>query len=150
MSKSLGNCIYLADSPEEIKRKIMGMFTDPNHLRVEDPGKTDNNPVFAYLDAFCQDYHFSKYLPEYNNLAELKAHYQKGGLGDMKIKGFLNDVIQEELKPIRERREQYAKNLEEVYQMLEEGSQKARLVAITTLKKVRRAIGLEYFEKKND
>ena len=106
MSKSLGNCIYISDSPEEIKRKVMGMFTDPNHLKVEDPGKTKNNPVFIYLEAFAKDEHFEKYLPEYKNLDELKAHYERGGLGDMKVKKFLNDVLQETLEPIRIRREE--------------------------------------------
>ncbi|MGE5456531.1 MAG: tryptophan--tRNA ligase [Ignavibacteriales bacterium] len=146
MSKSLGNCIYLADSPEEIKTKIMGMFTDPNHLRVEDPGNTKNNPVFIYLEAFAKDKHFEKYLPEYKNLDELKAHYERGGLGDMKVKRFLNDVVQELLAPIRARREQYQRHIPEVYQILFAGSQKARGVAAQTLSRVKKAIGLNYFE----
>ena len=109
MSKSLGNCIYLSDSEEEIKKKIMSMFTDPNHLRVQDPGQVEGNPVFIYLDAFCRDEHFEKYLPDYKNLDELKAHYMRGGLGDVKVKKFLNNVIQDELRPIRERRKEIAK-----------------------------------------
>ena len=118
MSKSLGNCIYLSDTEEELQRKVMSMYTDPNHIRVEDPGCVDGNIVFTYLDAFCKDEHFEKYLPEYNNLAELKDHYKRGGLGDMKIKRFLNDILQEELRPIRERREMLAKNPEKVYEIL--------------------------------
>ena len=110
MSKSLGNCIYLSDSEEDIKKKIMSMFTDPNHLRVEDPGQVEGNPVFIYLDAFCRDEHFEKYLPDYKNLDELKAHYTRGGLGDVKVKRFLNNVIQDELRPIRERRKEFAKD----------------------------------------
>ncbi len=149
MSKSLDNCIYLADSPKEIKRKIMGMFTDPNHLRIEDPGNTKDNPVFIYLEVFARNEHFEKYLPEYNNLDELKAHYERGGLGDMKVKGFLNDVIQETLTPIRLKREEYQRRIPEVYQILFEGSQKARSVAAQTLAKVRNAIGLNYFEDTN-
>lgn len=149
MSKSLDNCIYLADSPKEIKRKIMGMFTDPNHLRIEDPGNTKDNPVFIYLEVFARNEHFEKYLPEYNNLDELKAHYERGGLGDMKVKGFLNDVIQETLTPIRLKREEYQRSIPEVYQILFEGSQKARSVAAQTLAKVRNAIGLNYFEDTN-
>ena len=125
MSKSLGNCIYLSDSEEEIKKKIMSMFTDPNHLRVEDPGQVEGNPVFIYLDAFCRDEHFEKYLPDYKNLDELKAHYTRGGLGDVKVKRFLNNVIQEELRPIRERRKEFAKDIPAVYRILEEGSIKA-------------------------
>jgi len=146
MSKSLGNCIYLADSPEEIRRKVMGMYTDPNHLRVEDPGNTKDNPVFIYLDAFVKEEHFNKYLPEYKNLDELKAHYERGGLGDMKVKKFLNDVLQELLAPIRERREEYQKQIPEVYQILHEGSKKARLVAAETTNKVKNAMGINYFE----
>lgn len=146
MSKSLGNCIYLADSPDEIKRKIMGMFTDPNHLRVEDPGNTKDNPVFIYLNAFTNNEHFTKYLPEYNNLDELKSHYEHGGLGDMKVKRFLNDIIQEVLTPIRTRREEYQKHIPEVYKILFEGSQKARSVATQTISRVKSAIGLNYFE----
>jgi len=149
MSKSLGNCIYLADTPEEIKRKVMGMFTDPNHLRIEDPGNTENNPVFIYLEAFCKDEHFAKYLPEYQNLSELKAHYERGGLGDMKVKKFLNDILQEILEPIRTRREKFQKNIPEVYKILFEGSQKAREVAAKTTAKVKTAMGINYFEDSN-
>lgn len=148
MSKSLGNAIYLSDEPEVIREKIMGMYTDPNHLRVEDPGEIKDNTVFIYLEAFCKDEHFIKYLPEYKNLNELKAHYQRGGLGDMKVKRFLNDIIQEELEPIRNKRKEYEKNPSLVYEMLENGSKKARIVAQNTLKEVRNAIGIEYFSQK--
>jgi len=146
MSKSLGNCIYLSDSPEEIKRKVMGMYTDPNHLKVEDPGETKNNPVFIYLEAFAKNEHFEKYLPEYKNLDELKAHYEHGGLGDMKVKKFLNDVLQEILEPIRTRREEYQKKIPEVYQILFDGSKKAQGVAAETTAKVKNAMGINYFE----
>ena len=146
MSKSLGNCIYLSDEPEVIQKKVMGMFTDPGHLKIEDPGKVGGNPVFIYLDALCTDEHFKKYLPEYNNLDELKAHYERGGLGDVKIKRFLNSVIQEELAPIRARRKQYAQNISEVYKILQQGSDKARIVAAQKMKKVKKAIGINYFE----
>ena len=122
MSKSLGNCIYLSDSEEEVKKKIMSMFTDPNHLRMEDPGQVEGNPVFIYLDACCGDEHFEKYLPEYKNLGELKAHYARGGLGDVKVKRFLNSVLQEILGPIRERRQEISKDIPAVYRILEEGS----------------------------
>lgn len=149
MSKSLGNCIYLADSPSEIKKKVMGMFTDPNHLRVEDPGNTKDNPLFIYLEVFSKDEHFEKYLPDYKNLDELKAHYERGGLGDVKVKRFLNDIIQELLAPIRERREEYQKHIPEVYQILFEGSQKARSVAAQTVKRVKNAIGINYFDDVN-
>ena len=149
MSKSLNNCIYLSDEPEVIEKKIMSMFTDPNHLRVEDPGKVEGNPVFIYLDAFCTNEHFKKYLPEYNSLDELKAHYQRGGLGDVKIKRFLNNILQEELKPIRERRKEYEKNIKEVYKVLEEGSLKAREAASIKMKEVKNAMKLNYFEDTN-
>lgn len=145
MSKSLGNCIYLKDSPEEIKRKVFSMYTDPNHIKIEDPGKVEGNVVFTYLDTFCKEDSFSKYLPEYKNLEELKEHYRKGGLGDMKIKRFLNDILQEELKPIRERREELAKNPEYVYNVLKEGTIKAREKASETLKEVKEAMGINYF-----
>ena len=121
MSKSLGNCIYLSDEPEEIRKKIMSMFTDPNHLRVEDPGKVEGNPVFVYLDAFCKPEYFQEFLPEYSGLDELKAHYQRGGLGDMKVKKFLNNVMQAELRPIRERRKDWEARLPEVYEILRAG-----------------------------
>ena len=146
MSKSLNNCIYLSDEPEVIQKKVMGMHTDPNHLRVEDPGDVENNAVFKYLDALCTDEHFERYLPEYKNLDELKAHYRRGGLGDVKIKRFLNNVIQEILAPIRERRHYYEQHIDYVYDMLEEGSKIARKKAAEVLKRVRRAIGVEYFE----
>ena len=148
MSKSLGNCIYLSDSEEEIKKKIMSMFTDPNHLRVEDPGQVEGNPVFIYLDAFCRDEHFEKYLPDYKNLDELKAHYTRGGLGDVKVKRFLNNVIQEELRPIRERRKEFAKDIPAVYCILEEGSIKAEKTAAQTLAEMKRAMKINYFEDK--
>lgn len=148
MSKSLGNCIYLSDSEEEIRKKIMSMFTDPNHLRVEDPGNVEGNPVFIYLDAFCQDEHFEKYLPEYKNLDELKAHYTRGGLGDVKVKRFLNNVIQDELRPIRESRQEFAKDIPAVYRILEEGSRKAEAKAAQTLAEMKRAMKINYFEDK--
>ena len=151
MSKSIGNCIYLADSPEEVKRKVMSMFTDPNHLKVEYPGKTEGNPVFIYLDAFSKDKHFKEYFKnsetgslEYNNLDELKAHYERGGLGDMKVKRFLNYVLQDTLEPIRARRSALEQNIPGVYKILFEGSDKARKVAAETLYKVKKAIGLDY------
>ncbi len=146
MSKSLGNCIYLKDSPEEIKKKVMGMYTDPNHIKVSDPGKVEGNVVFTYLDVFCKDDSFAKYLPEYKNLDELKAHYQRGGLGDVKIKLFLNDILQEELKPIRERREELAKNPEYVYSVLREGTRKARMAAKETLDEVKKHMMIDYFD----
>ena len=146
MSKSLGNCIYLSDEPEEIKKKIMSMYTDPNHLRVEDPGDTENNPVFIYLDAFCKDIDFAEFLPEYKNLDELKAHYQRGGLGDVKVKKFLNNVIQKELAPIRERRKMWEQKPHEVYEILHKGSLEAKEVAAKTLENVKRAMKINYFE----
>lgn len=146
MSKSLNNCIYLSDEPEVIQKKVMSMYTDPNHLRVEDPGDVENNAVFQYLDALCTDEHFEKYLPEYKNLDELKNHYKRGGLGDVKVKRFLNNVIQETLAPIRERRHYYEQHIDYVYDMLEAGSKVARQKAAEVLKRVRRAIGVEYFE----
>lgn len=146
MSKSLGNCIYLSDESEDIKKKIMSMFTDPNHLRVEDPGETENNPVFIYLDAFSRDEHFAEFLPEYQNLDELKAHYQRGGLGDVKVKKFLNSVIQSELEPIRLRRKEWEAKTPEVYEILKKGTAEARAVASQTLTNVRRAMKINYFE----
>ena len=146
MSKSLGNCIYLADTEEDVRKKIMSMFTDPNHLRVEDPGKVEGNPVFIYLDAFSKPEHFAKFLPEYANLDELKAHYTRGGLGDVKVKKFLNNVIQSELAPIRERRKQWEKNIPAVYDILKAGSEKAAAVAANTLDKVRAAMKINYFD----
>lgn len=146
MSKSLENCIYLKDSAEEIKRKVFSMYTDPNHIKVSDPGKVEGNVVFTYLDVFCKEDSFEKYLPEYKSLDELKDHYRRGGLGDMKIKAFLNDVLQEELKPIREKREELAKNPEYVYSVLKQGTENARKKAAETLKEVKKAMMLDYFE----
>ena len=145
MSKSLGNCIYLADDPKVIQQKIMSMYTDPLHLRVEDPGHIEGNTVFTYLDAFCNQKHFSEYFHEYNNLDELKAHYEKGGLGDVKIKRFLNSVIQEELVGIREKRREFEKNIDYVYEILKLGSVKAREVAANTLEEVKKAMKINYF-----
>ena len=146
MSKSLGNCIYLSDSADEIKRKVMGMYTDPNHIKVTDPGDTQNNPTFIYLDAFATDEHFAAYLPEYANLEELRAHYERGGLGDMKVKKLLNAVMQETLEPIRTRREELAKDIPAVWEILKVGSEKARAVAAQTLAEVKRAMKINYFE----
>ena len=146
MSKSLGNCIYLSDSADEIKRKVMGMYTDPNHIKVTDAGDTKNNPTFIYLDAFSASEHFERYLPEYANLDELKAHYERGGLGDMKVKKFLNAVMQETLEPIRMRREELEKDIPAVWEMLKVGSEKARGVAAQTLAEVKRAMKINYFE----
>ena len=146
MSKSLGNCIFLADSEKDIKKKVQSMFTDPLHLRVEDPGHLEGNAVFTYLDAFCNDNHFEEFLPAYQNLDELKAHYQKGGLGDGTVKKFLNEIMQAELRPIRERREEFQKDLGEVFNMLYKGSQKAREVASVTLDEVKSAMGINYFK----
>ncbi len=145
MSKSLGNCIYLSDDKETVKNKVMSMYTDPNHVKVEDPGNVENNTVFTYLDAFATDEHFKKYLNEYNNLDELKEHYRRGGLGDVKVKKFLINVLEDILEPIREKRSYYEKHIDLVYDMLSEGSKKARIVAQETLKKVRDAIGINYF-----
>lgn len=146
MSKSLGNCIYLSDSEKEIEKKVMGMFTDPNHLKVEDPGCVEGNTVFIYLEAFAREEHFEKYLSEYKNLEELKDHYRRGGLGDVKIKRFLNQVLQEELRPIREKRNELEHNIKEVYHILEEGSKKARMKASNTLKEVKEAMKINYFD----
>ena len=145
MSKSLGNCIYLSDSADEIKRKVMGMYTDPNHLRVTDPGDTKNNPTFIYLDAFARDEHFAKYLPDYACLAEMKAHYEAGGLGDMKVKKLLNAVLQETLEPIRLKREELAKDIPAIWEMLYRGSEEARAVAAETLSQVKQAMKIDYF-----
>lgn len=145
MSKSLGNCIYLSDEPEEIKKKIMSMFTDPNHLRVQDPGKVEGNPVFIYLDAFCRPEHFQEFLPEYSCLDELKAHYQRGGLGDVKVKKFLNNVVQAELAPIREHRKAWEQRIPEVYEILKKGSEEARKAAAKTMQDVRHAMQIDYF-----
>ena len=148
MSKSLGNCIYLSDDEETVRKKVMSMFTDPNHLRVEDPGTVEGNPVFVYLDAFCRPEHFAKFWPEYKNLDEVKAHYQRGGLGDVKIKKFLNQVLQAELAPIRARRKEWEAKLPEVYEILKAGTEKARAAAAETLHAVRSAMQINYFENK--
>ena len=146
MSKSLGNCIYLKDDSETVKKKVMSMYTDPNHIRVEDPGDTKNNTVFIYLEALCTDEHFKKYLPEYKNLDELKDHYEKGGLGDVKVKRFLYDVIEDILEPIRSKRKYYEDNIDLVYDMLKEGSKKANRHAEETLKRVKKAMLIDYFD----
>lgn len=146
MSKSLGNCIYLADTEEDVKKKIMSMYTDPTHIQVSDPGHVEGNTVFTYLDAFSKPEHFEEYLPEYANLDELKAHYTRGGLGDVKIKKFLNNVIQEELAPIRARRAEYEKDIPAVYEILKKGSQVARATAAQTLSEVKRAMQINYFD----
>ena len=148
MSKSLGNCIYLSDSADEIQKKVKSMYTDPDHLRVQDPGKVEGNPVFTYLDAFCRPEHFGLYLPEYPNLDELKAHYQRGGLGDMKVKGFLNSIMQETLEPIRNRRKEFSKDIPAVYEMLRKGCEVARATAAETLADVKKAMKINYFDDK--
>ena len=146
MSKSLGNCIYLSDEEADVKKKIMSMFTDPNHLRVEDPGRVEGNPVFIYLEAFCKPEYFPEFLPEYQNLEELEDHYRRGGLGDVKVKKFLNAVMQEELAPIRARRKELEKNIPEIYEILHKGSIEAEKVAAQTLKEVKDAMKINYFE----
>ena len=146
MSKSLGNCIYLADTEEDVRKKVMSMYTDPNHLRVEDPGQIEGNTVFYYLDAFSRPEHFEEFLPEYANLDELKAHYSRGGLGDVKVKKFLNNVLQSELAPIRERRKEWEKDIPAVFDILKAGSDKARAVAAQTLKEVKDAMKINYFD----
>ena len=146
MSKSLGNCIYLSDTEADVKKKVMSMYTDPNHIQVSDPGQIEGNTVFTYLDAFCKADAFEKYLPDYKNLDELKDHYKRGGLGDVKVKKFLNSVLQEELAPIRARRKEYEANIPYVYQILKEGSEKAERVAADTLAGVKRAMKINYFD----
>lgn len=146
MSKSLGNCIYLAADEKEVQKKVMSMYTDPNHIRVQDPGQVEGNTVFTYLDAFCKDEHFAEYLPEYANLDELKEHYTRGGLGDVKVKRFLNAVLQEELAPIRARRKEYEKDIAYVYDILKAGSEKAQKTAAKTLEEVKAAMKINYFE----
>lgn len=146
MSKSLGNCIYLSEEPEDIKKKVFSMFTDPTHIRIEDPGKLEGNTVFTYLDAFCRPEYFPEFLPEYENLDELKAHYQRGGLGDMKVKRFLNNVLQAELEPIRNRRKEFQKDIPAVYEILRKGSEKAEAVAAQTLSEVKAAMKINYFD----
>jgi hypothetical protein len=148
MSKSLCNCIYLSDSADEVKKKVMGMYTDPDHLRVEDPGKVEGNTVFTYLDAFSRPEHFPKYLPDYPSLDELKAHYRRGGLGDVKVKKFLIAVLNETLEPFRERRKYYEGRIEEVYEILRTGSEAARQMASQTLDDVKRAMKINYFDDK--
>ena len=146
MSKSLGNCIYLSDSADEVEKKIRGMYTDPDHLRVQDPGKVEGNPVFTYLDAFSRPEHFERYLPDYPNLDELKAHYMRGGLGDVKVKRFLNAVMQETLEPIRNRRKEFEKDIPAIYEMLKKGCETARETAAATLSEVRNAMKINYFD----
>lgn len=146
MSKSLGNCIYLSDSSEEVRKRVMSMYTDPDHIRVEDPGKVEGNTVFTYLDAFCQPEHFTKYWPDYSNLDELKAHYMRGGLGDVKVKKFLYAILEELLTPIRERRKEWEKDIPAVFEILRKGSEAAREVAADTLADVRRAMRINYFD----
>lgn len=146
MSKSLNNCIYLSESADDLQKKTMGMFTDPGHLRVQDPGKIEGNTVFTYLDAFCKPEHFEKYLPDYPNLDELKAHYQRGGLGDVKVKRFLNAIMQEELEPIRSRRKEFEKDIPAIYNILKKGSEVAREAAADTLSDVRKAMKINYFD----
>ena len=146
MSKSLGNCIYLSDSADEVKKKVMSMYTDPNHIRVDDPGQVEGNPVFVYLDAFSKPEHFERYLKDYANLTELKEHYSRGGLGDVKVKKFLNAVLQEELEPIRNRRKEFEKDIPAIYEMLKKGSQVAEERAAQTLSEVKNAMKINYFE----
>ena len=146
MSKSLGNCIYLSDTAEEVRKKVMSMYTDPGHIKVEDPGKIEGNTVFTYLDAFCRQEHFAEYLPDYASLDELKAHYQRGGLGDVKVKKFLNSILQEELEPIRQRRKVFEQDIPGVYSMLKAGCEAAREVAAQTLADVRKAMRIDYFD----
>lgn len=146
MSKSLGNCIYLSEEPDEIQKKVFSMFTDPTHIKVSDPGKLEGNTVFTYLDAFCRPEYFAEFLPEYANLQELKDHYTRGGLGDMKVKRFLNHVLQAELEPIRNRRKEYQKDIPYVYEILKKGSEKAEAKAAQTLSEVKAAMKINYFE----
>ena len=146
MSKSLGNCIYLSEEPDEIQKKVFSMFTDPTHIKVSDPGKLEGNTVFTYLDAFCKDEYFAEFLPEYQSLQELKDHYTRGGLGDMKVKRFLNHVLQAELEPIRNRRKEYQKDIPYVYEILRKGSEKAEAVAAQTLKEVKESMKINYLD----
>ncbi|MGI6107560.1 MAG: tryptophan--tRNA ligase [Lachnospiraceae bacterium] len=146
MSKSLGNCIYLSDSEKEVKQKVMSMYTDPQHLQISDPGHLEGNTVFTYLDAFCRPEHFAEYLPEYRNLDELKEHYTRGGLGDVKVKKFLNKILEEELRPIRERRTEYEKDIPAVFDILKKGCDTARETAAQTLSEVRQAMKINYFD----
>lgn len=146
MSKSLGNCIYLSETSKEVKKKVMSMYTDPTHIHIEDPGHIEGNTVFTYLDAFCRPEHFGLYWPEYNSLDEVKEHYQRGGLGDMKVKKLLNNILQEELEPIRQRRAEFEKDIPAVYEMLKKGCEEAREVAANTLSDVRKAMKINYFD----
>ncbi len=146
MSKSLGNCIYLSDPADEVEKKIRSMYTDPDHLKVSDPGKVEGNTVFTYLDAFSRPEHFERYLPDYANLDELKAHYRRGGLGDVKVKKFLSAVMQEELEPIRQRRKEFERDIPAVYEMLKKGCEVARAAAAETLSEVRKAMKINYFD----
>ncbi|MGI6260916.1 MAG: tryptophan--tRNA ligase [Acutalibacteraceae bacterium] len=146
MSKSLGNCIYLSDPADEVKKKVMSMFTDPNHLQVSDPGQVEGNPVFIYLDAFCRDEHFAEFFRDYQNLDEMKAHYTRGGLGDVKVKKFLVNVLQESLEPIRQRRREFEKDIPEIYRILKKGSEDAREIAAQTLSDVKAAMKINYFD----
>ena len=146
MSKSLGNCIFLSDSEEEIRKKVFSMYTDPNHLRIEDPGSVEGNMVFTYLDVFCKPEHFEKYLPDYKSLDELKDHYRRGGLGDVVIKKFLNNILQDELRPIREKRHELENNIEYIYEVLKKGTEHARDVASKTLKEVKNSMKINYFD----
>lgn len=146
MSKSLGNCIYLSDTEEDVRKKVMSMYTDPTHLQVSDPGHLEGNTVFTYLDAFCREEQFAEYLPEYQNLDELKEHYQRGGLGDVKVKKFLNHVLQEELAPIRARRKEWEKDIPAVYEILHKGSIEAEKVAAKTLEDVKNSMKINYFD----
>ena len=149
MSKSLNNCIYLSDSEADVKQKIMSMFTDPGHLRVQDPGKVEGNPVFIYLEAFCRDEHFERYCPDYQNLQEMEDHYARGGLGDVKVKKFLNNVMQEELEPIRKRRRNLKRIFLKFTGVLKEGSEAAEAEAARTLSEVKNAMKINYFEDKD-
>ncbi|MDD6175253.1 MAG: tryptophan--tRNA ligase [Firmicutes bacterium] len=146
MSKSLGNCIYLSDPADEVKKKVMSMFTDPNHLQVSDPGQVEGNPVFTYLDAFCRDEHFAEFCPDYQNLDEMKAHYTRGGLGDVKVKKFLVNVLQASLEPIRQRRKEFEKDIPEIYRILKKGSEDAREIAAQTLSDVKASMKINYFD----
>ena len=146
MSKSLGNCIYISEEPDEIQKKVFSMFTDPTHIKVSDPGKLEGNTVFTYLDAFCRPEYFAEFLPDYANLQELKDHYTRGGLGDMKVKRFLNNVLQAELEPIRNRRKEYQKDIPYVYEILKKGSEKAEAVAEKTLQEVKASMKINYFD----
>lgn len=146
MSKSLGNCIYLSDTPDDVKKKVMSMYTDPEHIRIEDPGKIEGNCVFTYLDAFSSQEDFAEFLPDYNNLDELKEHYQRGGLGDVKVKKFLNNVLQKQLEPIRAKRHEYEKDIPEVYNILQKGTKAAYEAAQETLNEVKASMKINYFD----